>query len=57
MNARARRERSDDHPQADKLIDEEEDILSFLSGQEQAVEKRFRPYLDLSEAGLKSYWP
>jgi hypothetical protein len=55
--ARARRDRSAHHPQTDKLIDEEEDILNFLSGQSEAIEETFRPYLDLSKAGLKGYWP
>jgi hypothetical protein len=55
--ARARRQRSDHHPQTDKLIDEEENILNFLSVQTEAIEDIFRPYLDLSKAGLKSYWP
>lgn len=52
-NARARRQRSE----TDKLIDEEQDILDFLSEQAGALENMFRPYLDLSKAGLKSYWP
>jgi hypothetical protein len=55
--ARARRHRSDHHPQTDKLIDEEENILNFLSVQSEAIEDVFKPYLDLSKAGLKSYWP
>jgi hypothetical protein len=56
-NARARRERSDHHPQTDKLIDEEENITKFLSEQDEGLEAFFRPYLDLSKVGLKSYWP
>jgi len=52
-NARARRQRSE----TDKLIDEELDILDFLSGQAEGLENMFRPYLDLSKAGLTSYWP
>jgi hypothetical protein len=55
--ARARRLRSAHHPQTDQLIDEEENILNFLSGQTEAIEDGFKPYLDLSKAGLKSYWP
>jgi hypothetical protein len=55
--ARARRQRSDHRPQTDKLIDEEENILNFLSVQAEAIEDIFRPYLDLSKAGLKSWWP
>ena len=52
-NARARLKRSE----TDKLIDEELDILDFLSGQAEGLEDMFKPYLDLSKAGLKSYWP
>jgi hypothetical protein len=55
--ARARRQQSGHHPQTDKLIDEEENILNFLSVQTEAIEDVFKPYLDLSKAGLKSYWP
>jgi hypothetical protein len=54
--ARARREQSAHHPQTDKLIDEEEDILNFISVQTEAIEDVFKPYLDLSKAGLQSYW-
>jgi hypothetical protein len=53
-NAREQRERSGHHPQTDNLINEEEGIVSFLLGQEQALEKMFRPYLDLSRVGLAS---
>lgn len=56
-NARARRERSGQHPQTDELIDEEEHISRFLSEQDEALEDLFRPYLDLSKVGLKNYWP
>jgi hypothetical protein len=52
-SARARRQRSE----TDKLIDEEQDILNFLSGQAEGLEDMFRPYLDLSKAGLTGYWP
>ena len=52
-NARAWRQRSE----TDKLIDEEQDILDFLSGPSEGLEDIFRPYLDLSKAGLTSYWP
>jgi hypothetical protein len=45
------------HTKTDKLIDEEEDILKFLSDQNEMLEDKFKPYLDLSKAGLKSYWP
>ena len=41
------------YPKTDKLIDEEEDILKFLSDQNETLEAVFRPYLDLSKAGLK----
>ena len=45
-----------DHPQADRLIDEKvEELVKFLL--DQPVEDIFRPYLDLSKAGLKSWWP
>ena len=50
-NARARRERSAQHPQTDQLIDEEENILSFLSGQDAELENMFSRYLDLSRIG------
>jgi hypothetical protein len=50
-------QRSGNHPQPDKLIDEEENILNFLSVQSEEIENVFKPYLDLSRAGLKSYWP
>ena len=46
-----------DHPRADKLLDKEEEMLNFLATQGQMLEEKFRPYLDLSKAGLKSYWP
>ena len=46
-----------DHPRADKLFEKEEEMLDFLATQGQMLEEKFRPYLDLSKAGLKSYWP
>jgi hypothetical protein len=51
-NARARRERSAHHPLTDKLIDEEENILTFLSEQGAELENMFSRYLDLSRIGL-----
>jgi len=33
------------------------EMLNFLATQGQMLEEKFRPYLDLSKAGLKSYWP
>jgi hypothetical protein len=45
------------HPQADRLIDEEGEIVGFLLGESQTLENMFRPYLDLSRAGLRSWWP
>jgi hypothetical protein len=45
------------NPKTDKLVDEEEDILQLLSKQNETLEDVFKPYLDLSKAGLKSYWP
>jgi hypothetical protein len=45
------------HPQADKLFEEEERILEFLLEQGKTLETMFGPYLDLSKVGLKSYWP
>jgi hypothetical protein len=53
--ARVRRERSDHHPRTDELIDEEENILEYLSelhGKD--LEDKFGRYLDLSKAGLTS---
>jgi hypothetical protein len=50
--ARVRRERSDHHPRADELIDEEEEILKFLRDQDARLETMFSPYLDLSKVGL-----
>jgi hypothetical protein len=37
--------------------DEQEGILKFFLEQSDALEEMFRPYLDLSKSGLKSYWP
>jgi hypothetical protein len=51
-NAHVRRERSAHHPLTDKLIDEEENILSFLSEQDAELENMFSRYLDLSRIGL-----
>ena len=39
MSARARLERHPDHPKADKLIDEEEDMLEFLREQSDRLSK------------------
>jgi hypothetical protein len=52
-DARARRQRSDN----DKPNDEEENSLSFIQEQDSRLDDLFKPYLDLSKAGLKSYWP
>jgi hypothetical protein len=49
---RARLDRQPDHPQADKLIDQEEDILDFLRERDAHLEKLFGRYLDLSKVGL-----
>jgi hypothetical protein len=47
------RQQSADPRQIDKLTDEEENILNFLSVQSEAIEDVFKPYLDLSTAGLR----
>jgi hypothetical protein len=57
INAHARYQRNPNHPQADRLIDEAEELVKFLGEQDQPLEKMFKPYLDLSKAGLKSWWP
>lgn len=49
---RSRLAREPNHPQADKLLDEEDKIVKFFSEQEDALENKFKPYLDLSKAGL-----
>jgi hypothetical protein len=43
--------------QTDKLLPEEQKLVDYLSGLDKTVEDIFRPYLDLSKAGLQSYWP
>jgi hypothetical protein len=50
--ARLASERQLHIPTADKLIDEEEDILQFLQEQAPNLEKMFGRYLDLSKVGL-----
>jgi hypothetical protein len=57
INAHARYQRNPNHPQADRLIDEAEELGKFLAEQDQPLEEMFRPYLDLSKAGLRSWWP
>jgi hypothetical protein len=50
--ARAAQERHREGARLDKLIDEEENLLSFLHGQSgKPLEDRFRKYLDLSKLG------
>jgi hypothetical protein len=46
---RSQLERHPDHPRADKLIAEEEDILDYLRTKDETLEELFRPYLDLSK--------
>jgi hypothetical protein len=52
--ARFALERSPNHPNQDRLIDQEEDFLELLrdQGQDQRLEKKFARYLDLSKLGL-----
>jgi len=50
--ARSSWERRVSDPSVDKLIDEEEAILSFLHDQDRRLETMFSRYLDLSAAGL-----
>jgi hypothetical protein len=47
--------REPNHPRADKLIDEEETILQFFLEQDDLLESKFKPYLDLSNVGLTSH--
>ena len=45
-----------DDTRSDRFIEEEaEELVKFLL--DQPVEDIFRPYLDLSKAGLRSWWP
>jgi hypothetical protein len=41
----------------DPDLKEHEEILKFFEQQDKMLEDMFRPYLDLSKAGLRSYWP
>jgi hypothetical protein len=41
----------------DKLLPEEQKLVNYLSELSDPIEDMFRPYLDLSKTGLKSYWP
>jgi hypothetical protein len=45
-------ERNIDHPRADKLSSQEEDISDYLREQDANLEKLFGRYLDLSKIGL-----
>jgi hypothetical protein len=53
MNARARLQRQPDHPNADKIIDEEQDIVQFLMDQGPRLDSVFTRYLDISTVGLQ----
>jgi hypothetical protein len=50
---RAQLERHLNHPNLDKLIDEEENFLEFLREQDRNLDRHFRRYLDLSKVGLR----
>jgi hypothetical protein len=52
-NVRARLEQQPDHPNADKLIDEEQDIVLFLVEQWPKLDAIFARYLDISSVGLR----
>jgi len=52
MAKRALLQRQPNHPRADQLIDEEEDLLEFLRSQSEHLDRIFAPYLDLSEIGI-----
>src|SRR5262245_56497613 len=45
------------HRPVQRQPDEAEGFLKFFVVQSDALEEMFRPYLDLSKAGFKSYWP
>ena len=49
---RSQLDRQPDHPRADQLIEEEEEILDFLRIQDQHLERLFGRYLDLSKIGI-----
>ena len=46
-------DRNANHPRADHLINEEEDIGDYLRSKADEVDGLFRPYLDLSEIAAK----
>lgn len=49
---RASLSRFPDHPSANRLIDEEEEFLTFLRDKNEDFEEMFKRYLDLSKVGL-----
>jgi hypothetical protein len=52
MNVRARLQRSPDHPDVDKLIDQEQDMVLFLVEEGSKLEGMFARYLDIATVGL-----